>query len=143
MVIADPVRIPWRPINFLIWNQKLFFENSVVKIPMKVYKKIQHKYSHCIDQPWTTQIGWRANFLLNSYVEGQFFIQILSNFLWNSNILEAFEGPQVAHGWHRPLKNTAIMWNEIFNPKKKALCIDHQKGTFFGIWTRTIEFRNI
>jgi hypothetical protein len=47
-------------------------------------------------QPWPTQIGSRANFLKNYYIEGQnvnLFYGFLSVFLQNCYISETLEGP--------------------------------------------------
>jgi hypothetical protein len=63
------------------------------------------------NQPWATQIGSRATFLLNSYVEGQStgFFYRFSRFSYKNAIIQRLlkgrikelKGPQVAHGWSK------------------------------------------
>ncbi len=73
-----------------------------------------------LEQPWATQIGSRAKFMLNSHVEGQnrdpfysfcrfFYEKRIFRRLSEGHTKEfkgphAARGPQVAHGWFRVCK---------------------------------------
>ncbi len=79
-------------------------------------KNWKSKGSGPIDQPWATRNCSMAKLMLKWHVEDQnrdFFYRFSRFFSpWNRHILETkeFNAPHVAHGCHRPTKNTST-WN--------------------------------